>query len=249
MPRADPAVVRVVTAYSNTVQAVRNRVEQFVRRAWGGLGSYRDADIDRFVALVVPVVTGGQRQVAALTDVYLATIAAAVLGGAPRPVGVPVAVTNDIRGVPADDVYHRPGITVWTALAAGVAIDGAIQQGLTRALTISATDLQLAATRTAQHLLSRDDRVKGFRRVTNGGCCGLCDEATDEMYGSDEVLPIHGSCSCGVSPVYSDEDPGDVPGGTPSGENEGDTPTVEEHGELGRVLVVAGQHFTSADDI
>jgi hypothetical protein len=96
-------------------------VLDFVQRSWVGLDEYRDADIERFVAAVVPVVTGGQVRIAALTDAYLATVETAVLGDVARPVGVPRSLVTDevMRGVPASDVYGRSGPTVWTALANG----------------------------------------------------------------------------------------------------------------------------------
>src|SRR5690242_17855344 len=79
--------------------AVRARVLTFVTRSWDGLADYRDPDIDRFVAAVVPVVAGGQVRAASLTDAYLAQVETAVLGTPTRPVGVPREVAIGARGV------------------------------------------------------------------------------------------------------------------------------------------------------
>jgi hypothetical protein len=88
--------------------AVRSRVLSYVTRSWDGLTDYRDADIDRFVAAVVPVVAGGQVRAASLTDAYLAQVETAVLGTPTGPVGVPLEIATGARGVDPAEVYRRP---------------------------------------------------------------------------------------------------------------------------------------------
>lgn len=240
------------------MRAVRARVVDYVRTIWTDLGDYRDADIDRFVSTVVPVVAGGQRQVAALTDAYLASVGTVILGKSVRPVGIPANVINyeALRGVPAAKVYARPGNVVWTALAGGVNLDEAVQRGLGRAMSITATDLQLARTHATRYAMANNDRIVGFRRVPSGGnVCELCSTASTQRYHRDDLLPIHPGCSCGVEPIYGTEDPGQVidPGTSDTGEpNTVDNPSdvvVHDHGELGPVLAVKGQAFRGPDDL
>lgn len=209
----EPEVLRVVLGAQEQIAAVRARVLDYVTRTWTGLGSWHEADIDRFVQAVVPVVEGGQIQVAALTDAYLAQLESTVLGTVARPVGMsPAQVTTQaLRGVTAAEVYRRPGMTVWTALAEGKPLDEAVDGGLARLLDIAATDLQLAKRQTAQRVLERNDRVTGYRRVLEGRrSCVLCVTASTQRYKRDQLLPIHGRCDCGVAPLYGDEDPGQV---------------------------------------
>ena len=89
MARLSPETQRIVNAYGTSVEQLRARVETFVTRAWTGLGSYRDPDINRFVKAVVPVVVAGERQVNSLTAAYLATLASESLGQPARPAGMP----------------------------------------------------------------------------------------------------------------------------------------------------------------
>lgn len=209
----DPQVARIVTAYGDRVAAVRAAVVAYVERAWGSLDSWREPDIDRFVAAVLPVVSAGQVQTASLTDAYLAMLESAVLGGRVRPIGVsPVLVADDaLRGVPASEVYRRPGITVWTALSEGVPLRSAVERGLRRATGLAATDLQLAKTHTARRVLESKDHVVGHRRALKGArSCGLCIVAATQRYRKSELQPIHGGCDCGVIPIYADADPGQV---------------------------------------
>lgn len=272
MAPPDPAVVRLVNAHISADAQIRNRVATFVGRVWDSLGSYRDADIGRFIDAVLPVVLGGEQQLAAITDAYLARLAAAVLGGQPRPVGVPAAEVTGaaLRGVDPDEVYRRPGVTVWTALAEGKSLAEAIKLGRQRALSIAKIDLQLAKTHTARRVFSRDDRVVGHRRVLTGReNCGLCVVASTQRYHKAELQPIHGGCDCGVEPIYGREDPGQVIdpdtleqahaaieerfGVSDRGGRDPidyrDVLIVREHGELGPVLTVKGHRFTGPDDI
>lgn len=255
---ADRAVAHVVNGYGDQVRAVRARVTQFVRATWGGLEQMRDADVDRFVKRVVPVVTGGQRNIASLTDAYLAAVEQSALGIPTRPRGIPahLITTDAMRGVPAIQVYRRPAVTVYTALSKGVPFDAAMQSGLARALEISSTDLQLARTHTMQYVGSKNDRIVGYRRVPAGGnVCELCLEASTQRYHAEDLMPIHGGCSCGVEPIFGTEDPGqvidpDTLDSIKSAREDADARVaVHDHGEIGPMLTVAGQTFTGPDDL
>lgn len=52
----------------------RSALVGYARGAWLGLGSWRDADIDRFVERVVPKVLGAKRQVATLQSSYIPSV-------------------------------------------------------------------------------------------------------------------------------------------------------------------------------
>lgn len=248
---AADAVVNAVLNYDDAVRAVRARVLSFIQGTWGSLEQFRDPDIDRFIARVVPVVTGGQRQVAALTDGYLAALETKTLGIPTRPLGIPadVVTTQAMRGVAADIVYRRPAITVWMALAKGVSLDDAAGRGLTRALAIGATDLQLARTHATRYAFANNDRIVGYRRVPGGGnVCDLCSTASTQRYHVEDLMPIHNGCSCGVEPIYGTEDPGQVIDPSSFDNSDADV-VVHDHGELGPVLAVAGQNFKGPDDL
>jgi len=234
--------VRTIVRYQDQVAAVRERVLGFVRRSFGTLDSWREADIDRFVAAIVPVVGGGQRTVASLTDNYLSTIHRQVLGTAGPAVGVPydVITVETMRGVPAADVYRRTGSTIYGALSRGEPLQSAVNAGLARALVTAGTNLQLARTHATRHVGMRVGTIVGFRRVLSPGACSLCEGST-AMFGRDELMPIHGHCTCGSVPVFKGgPDPGEIGEGVPSDDDRG-SPVVRDHGEIGPVL-------TSADD-
>lgn len=195
------------TAYNAQVAEVRRRILTFIAATWFALGSWRDSDIDAFVALVVPRVIGGQRSVASLTNAYLASLAVLQFGGRLRPADIdPQLVTGAAvrAGTDPQDVYRRAGQQVWTALSRGESLETAVLQGVDRAQEAAATDLQLAKTHTAREALKRDRREPtGYRRVLEGeSSCGLCALAATQRYTIEDLLPIHPACDCSVAPLY-----------------------------------------------
>jgi len=97
-------------------------------------------------------------------------------------------------------------------------------------------------------------KVIGYRRVihpelSRGGTCGMCIVAADRIYHIHDLLPIHDNCHCTVSPVTKDHDPGNSlndqdlkkfygdAGGNTRAHLKRTRYQVDEHGELGAVLV------------
>lgn len=200
-----------------------------VERAWRSLDAYRDPDIDRFVSVAVPVVLAGERTIAQLTHAFLAQA-----GAEPEPLKSSTVTGAATRGVEPAEVYRRPGVTVWTALSRGAALADAVDQGLTRATNLAMTDLQLARTRTVQSV-----GVTRFKRTLSGlENCDLCSLASQNVYYRGDLMPIHAGCDCGIVPVTFASTT------TPA-----EGLAVHQHGELGPVLTVEGQHFTGPDDI
>lgn len=243
---------RLDAAYTAQIKAVRTRVETFALARFAA-GEHRDADMDRFVAQVVPVVLAGRRQVSSLTDAYLSR----VLGI--RSLG-PID-TDSLRGVDVREVYARPYVTVRTKLSEGMAYDAAVSAGAARLTDIALADLQLAKTHTAKSVLSRTSGVEVYMRTLTGNVnCALCYVASTQRYFKEDLMPIHPGCDCGVMPIAdSGEQVINEPrlaatheavenrlGKSDSGARAPDYRKqliVREHGELGPILTVKGQHF------
>lgn len=272
----DPAALQIIRSYQARTAALRQGVSTVVERSWTGLGSYRDADVARFVRQVVPVTQGAQASMASLTDAYLAAVDAAELGQAAKPLGIPAdtVTTEALRGVSADEVYLRPGVTTWTALSEGKDLQTAVGLGLQRALSIATTDLQLAKTHTSRRVLMADKSVVGYRRVIEGRhSCAKCIVASTQRYHRADLLPCHPGCDCSVQKIRGNRDPGQVIDpdrlegiharvAQEFGQSEGgargipgavseyrDLLVTHEHSELGPVLGVRGQHFAGPGSI
>lgn len=241
-----PEATRTIVRYQDQVSAVRDKALSYVRRVYGSLDSWRADDIDRFVAAIVPVVGGGQRAIASLTDNYLATIQRQVLGSG-STVGIPASVVDveTMRGVPAVDVYRRTGSTIYGALSRGEPLQLAVAAGLSRAVGTASTNLQLARTHSSRYVGMRAGSIVGFRRVLSPGACSLCEGST-ATFGRDELMPIHGHCTCGSVPVFKGgPDPGEIEQGSPSDEDRG-TPEVHQHDEIGPMLTSSDDSFAGA---
>jgi hypothetical protein len=131
-----------------------------------------------------------------LTVAYLQALATEA--GVALPGAVDASVTA-YRGVPAVDVYRRPAVTLYTALANGVSFTDAKAQGLTRLVSLASTDIQQARNRQAAASIASSG-FKSFSRVLSGTeDCELCTVAADRTYYRGDLMPIHPGCVPGDS--------------------------------------------------
>ena len=119
-----------------------------------------------------------------------------------------------------------------------------------------ADDVALAMRIAARNHGEAARTVRGFRRVVHpeqsrGGSCGLCLVASDQVYATGSLMPLHNGCNCGVAEIFDGADPGnslngrtlqdlyDEAGGTGRQELQRVRVAVEQHDELGPLLVAA----------
>lgn len=266
---------QIITGYQTVVHDIRRRVLDYSAAVWAGAGSWRDADVDRLVALIVPRVQAGQIQTAQLTAAYLAALETARTGKKVAPAPVDRALVTSARGVPAEEVYRRPAGTLYRTLSDGGTLSQAVSSSVARLNSIVASDHQLAKTTQARvSAVSRGFRFT--RRVLTGReHCALCVIASTQLYLAEKLMPIHPGCDCGVDTVELSHEPEETLqpalleeihglveaqfGGTDRGARmlDGrntrsdylDLIATREHGELGPVLTWRDQHFTSKADI
>jgi hypothetical protein len=290
----------LIAAYGAQTTLLRTNLSSQISRLWRSLGSWRNSDMKPFVTQAVPLVQGGQQQMAGLTAAFLAHQRRILFGGTGTPAAVnPARVTGAaVRKANPVDVYERPFHLVWRELAELPREPGSIEQaitsGLDRAVNLAVTDLQLAKTHTVQRIVSADRQAIGTRRVLEGAySCGLCIVVATRIYHKTELLPVHPACDCSQEVLYADEPQtsavsvqavaraadgsltpiGDLPElhqrihdtfGTDNtaaawlkgvtGESGKpihyrDVVVEHEHGEIGPVIGVRGQHWTGPSDI
>jgi len=260
----------IITAYAQQTGRMRAALLQVLVALFRGMGSWRDADQPRFVAAAVPRVLGAQRQMAALTEAYLAALLGDMLGRPVRPAGVPAPTVAGLRGVDPDVVYARPFRTLYASLGEGRSFPDAMDDAARRLTHLASTDLQLAKTHTARQVLSGTGRVVGYKRVLVGDrSCGLCVVASTQRYRKDRLMPIHPGCDCAVAPIIGDQDPGQVINadrlddvhdaiqqtfGVSAAAARGpidyrDVLVEHVHGEIGPVLARRGDRFTGPGDL
>jgi hypothetical protein len=267
---ANPALAAGMTvAYLSAVKMLRDRLSSTVASLFDS-GSYRDVDANAYVELMGPVSVASQQTMANITAAYLAHQVQMMTGTAVPAPDVPADLISGVglRGVDPATVLRRPYEQVWYALSQGKTLEQAAAIGRKRALDNALTDLQLARTRTAQRVLGQNHLVTGYRRVLTGPhSCALCVVASTHTYKRADLMPIHPQCDCAIEPLIAGQtvpetpleqvhaairrDLGDnyVSPDARRGIDYRKVLVTHEHGEIGPVLAVRGQHFTGPSQI
>lgn len=217
-------------AHIDAGERLRTYAAEAVGAAWQRLPGYDESDVDAFLAAAVPVVAAAQRQSVIVTDAYLARSLRR------QNLGIdPAVVLAAVRGATGpQEVYRRPFVTVWTALAAGKAFEDAIAAGLAHATSSARMDVQLAMRQTMQTAQDRIPEIRGYRRVADPGACDYCSAIDGAFVKSADAMPLHNGCGCGLEPITDPVAATPVP----------DDVAVHSHGELGPVLGSADHNFT-----
>lgn len=224
-------------------------------------GWYSSQLVDEITQAVAAKVSIGQLGTARMTDAYLSKVTSYVTGKYVAGASVPQAMGRTLRMAVGghEEVYGRVVAEYRRQVSLGMTDREALSIALNRAAAMVSTDMGLAF----QHQTKRFTEVRNitrFRRVvrpelSKGGSCGLCVAASDKVYRRGDLMPIHARCKCTVISVTAKADPGSqlnddtlsqlyTQGGSTAGADlKRVRVTVEEHGELGPQLRVAGQHF------
>lgn len=270
MAQRSGAVAAVVEGYQASSLSQRDRVLAYLERLWEGLPDYGDDTMSSFVDAVTPVMEGAQWEAAVSTAAYVARLESVVTGAAVEPVALDLtaASTEALRGVDGATVWERPAKDIYRALADGADVEAAGKRGLARARSLASTNLELAHTHAARDVAAETKTVTGYRRVTRGGIsCALCLLASTQRYHKKALMPIHPGCHCRVEPIYGERDFGQTIAPDEldavyarlnefqAGKVDLDAASakqyliVHEHGEIGPVLGVRGQSFTTPAEL
>lgn len=261
----------LVQQYQTGLARTRQVTAAAVAQAWDDLGTYYEDSVEPFLDTITPIVWGAQEHAIALTDGFMA------LRTRRDPFGIGLDdLTDRLRnGVPLTEVYRRPFVTTWTALSKGAGVRDAISAGRARAVGSAEMDVALATRASAHEAMDRDDRVVAYERVPDGGACDFCLLASTQRYHSEDLMPLHNRCGCTVDPILRGDRRGKILDRDLLGDlkakgvkvyRDGTVRTygdknsavatqpsramkVEEHGELGPVVVNADDKFTDEHDI
>lgn len=181
-----------------------------------------------------------------------------------KPKNVKVGGKTVLR-LPVEEIFNRPAREYRAKVAGGMPEDKALEHSVNRAKIFMGTNVSLAEREATRQMFEEANRksqqVTGWRRVihpeaSTTGVCGLCLAASDRIYGVEDLKPIHDHCNCEVLPITVDNDPGDelniqdlrklydVAGGTAAKHLGKVHYKVDEHGELGPVLVPPRKKYT-----
>ena len=181
-------------------QRLRESTDAAVRRIWGSLPDYNRPSLDRWLSQVLPVVLGAQRQQVAVTQAYLS----AALDRPAASIDPEAVIGSAARaGTPPEEVYTRPFIQVWQALATGRPYVEAVNVGLARATSSAAMDVQLAMRDTLKAVGDIDPAIAGYQRVADPGACEYCLLLDGAQFRTEDPMPIHNFCVTGDTEVWS----------------------------------------------
>jgi hypothetical protein len=229
-------------------------------------------DAVRFATAAVPLVEGAQTALAGITSNYVAQTASAALRRPIAPPPIPRQARARLRLKDPAEVYQRPFVAAYTALADRKPLPEALDAARVRLREVAEGDLQQTyaeSARAAMQALPPEAQPSGYRRVLNGEeNCALCVVASTQLYNIEELSPIHPGCDCTVDPFYGDYqnvlDPEllervhgavmELTGKTDRGARVLDyrkimTQMVHTHGELGPMLARPLDRFTGPRDI
>lgn len=238
-------------------------------------GWYDDLAVRRMAKDIATQVRPAQRLVAAQESAYLGQATTLMSDRTIRPSRLltPTQVDGLRAGVRPDDVYARLANQYRYERAKGSPQPDAtiLHHVETRADVMAQTDVALAARQQWERFFT-ENKITGYRRIihpelSKGGTCGLCIAASDRIYHSSRLMPIHARCACGVLPVIGGFDAGsslnnlsmrDLYGnaagdskrsGTSAADLKRTRYQVNEHGELGPVLSAQGDAFRGPSEV
>lgn len=256
-----------VDQYAAQTGDLSQQTAQAIVAAYSGVNFYNTAAVTAAAEQAADTSNTATVIAAGLAAEYLSIVASQTAGST---IGIPNLPILPIRnGVPLAKVYERPVKLFRRQVARGIDPAQALEAAMRLAATLVDSDIRLAQRDKSDQILTYlEDRVgvTGYRRVirpemSKTGTCGLCIVASDKVYKTRELMPMHDHCWCVVLPIFGEVDPGNslnnlwlddiyaAAGSNRAAELKRTRYVVQEHGEKGPVLVLAGQHFTGVDDL
>jgi hypothetical protein len=263
-PLPAEAVATLAAQQAAAQGQLTQRTLELLAGLWAAITDPTDAEQLRvFTARAATVLRSAELAVGQVTETYLRQVLAEL--DVQVPTRTLVALPESLRqGVPNEEVLARPAATVRYLRSVETPTEAADAAGAARLRSIAETNLELALRQSAVDVVSKVETVRGYRRIlrpylSEGGSCGLCIVAADRIYRTDQLMPIHAKCKCSVLPVLRRSDPGlqlnadDLAqlfadaGGNTAAKLKRTRYRIEQHGELGPVLVQQGHGFRTAD--
>jgi hypothetical protein len=223
---------RLAVAYQRRLATLSRTAAAAIAVRWDSADGLDDDTAERWATAAAPIGLAAQRSALYLTDGYLAAYLGVVPQGFDPDEFSGAALRN---GAPPRDVWERSVVTARAAIARGRDYPDARTEGRARAMATARTDVALTARAASREILRRHDVVVGYQRVVGANACELCAAAAGQFHRSDDLMPLHGSCSCGTEPVLRTRTT-EVP-------SEPEDVKIVEHDELGPMLWNANHDF------
>lgn len=261
-------LVALIDRYAAQTQAQEKEAQRQAAEAWVGIDWYDAAAVAAAAVTSAEVSSYAVNTASGLAgQLYL--LAIALMGGTAPAISVGRLDVGPVRGETVDmtDVYERVAKRARIDLAKGLDTAEAERDAARLLDQTIAADLMLARRAAMHAMLTASATVTKYRRVVRPelsvtGVCGLCLAAADKVYSRGDLLPIHHRCKCIVLPIVDAdervpqyvnrvtlEDLYTAADSTRGRELKKIRYRIEQHGELGPVLVQKGHRFTGPVDL
>lgn len=259
-------LIRLVDNYTARYVQIQDEARRLAAAEYAGVDPYDAAAVGAAAAGAAAVSAYATNTAAGLASQFY-LLALGLMGGDLPRLNVANLDIGPVRDVDLVSVYERPAKRYRIDLANGLDTTAA-EADAERLLqqTIDA-DLMLAQRAAMAEMLAATATITKYRRVvrpelSTTGVCGLCLAAADQVYTKKDLLPLHHRCKCIVLPIV--EADARVPeyvneitlselytaaDSTSGRELKKIRYRIEDHGELGPVLVQQGHRFTGPDDL
>lgn len=251
--------------YTQVLEELKTQAAEAAEAAWMSFGGwYETAAVMALAAELADASTAAQQTAAGIAAQYVETLLAVL------DIRVPAVAAPKLQpvrnGADLKLVHSRPAETFRRAIATGGEDTEAADLAIQRGSGLMRTDLSLV-TRETERSYYAEAGIKGYRRVvrpelSKSGSCGLCIVASNQVYKSDDLMPIHPPwCKCTTMPILGEDDPGRrlndadlkamyaAAGSTSTEDLTNVRVQVNEHGEFGPVLTRKGDGFRSASRV
>lgn len=260
-----------VEQYAAGVDDLDEQTVAAVLAVYAGVNFYDKAEVAAAAEQAADLSDTASLMMAGLAAQYVSTVTSLITD---RDVPAPAVLLAPLRnGANMRQVYARPAKLFRRQVAKGVAPAAAFEQAMRLVGTLTTTNTKLAARDAwtkSLGALEAEYGITGYRRVVHPelartGSCALCIVASDQVYRSGMLMPLHGGCNCTVLPIIGaaggEGDPGNSLNGMSVGDFTGLADSthgwdlkkvrveIREHGEYGPTLTDASQRFTSWEDL
>lgn len=258
------SVSAMIEKQADSRQAIIVQLLKLLLGLWGGFDRWDDVEtVTGMAARSATLVDSANLKSRILTRSFQTSVLRQM---GSKTAQLPVLVNAYPRAnITGTEVYQRPVEQFIWARRNGLAFADSKEAFENRLTDLATQDVKLADRDEAQHVFEAHG-VERWRRVihpelSKSGTCGLCIVASQRIYTTGTLMQMHGpSCNCTVMGITKGNDPGlklndadlktiySAAGSTAAEDLQNTRISINEHGELGPVLVKHGDHFRTAAD-
>jgi hypothetical protein len=207
-------IMQIVMQQTKMIFGLAMQLLQMLLKLWRNFdGWYDDDRVTAVAARSATIVETAQRNARARERSYLRHFYKQTNTEFPSDESLSVQIPGGVemeyprQGVDALEVYERVAREFRYQRSQGLRTADAMAEMEKRIKAMSETDLALARREEDKFIFENSKDVLGYHRVIHpelsetGQSCGLCVVASQRMYHTSELMPIHDECNCTVAPA------------------------------------------------